>query len=87
MQARRRRQFPVFLEGEGELRLRQVLRRHVIHVLDACKSDRESAAAVLGISRRTLNRMLRRWWPKGLPKRARPSSLSRVPAMSSSTAF
>jgi len=38
-----------------------VERAHVLRVLDAAGGRREVAAKALGISRRTLTRMLQRW--------------------------
>jgi transcriptional regulator with GAF, ATPase, and Fis domain len=41
-------------------------RRHVFRVLAAMKGNREDSARVLGISRRTLTRMIQRWqWKPG----------------------
>ncbi len=49
-------------EASGETEpLAEVERRHVLHVLDLTKGNRQAAAKVLGISRRTLVRMLQRW--------------------------
>ena len=41
-------------------------RRHVFRVLAATKGSREESARTLGISRRTLTRMIQRWhWTPG----------------------
>ncbi len=48
------------------LPLAELERLHVIEALDRCGGNRERAARLLGISRRTLTRMVQRW---GLPKR------------------
>jgi two-component system response regulator HydG len=48
------------------LSLEEVERRHVMRVLDATGGSREEASRILGISRRTLTRMVQRW---GLPPR------------------
>jgi DNA-binding NtrC family response regulator len=41
-------------------------RRHVFRVLGAMNGNREDSARVLGISRRTLTRMIQRWqWKPG----------------------
>jgi len=50
------RQPPVELVSVDE-----VIRRHVIRVLEVCAGDRTTAAYVLGIDRKTLERKLRRW--------------------------
>jgi len=47
-------------EGDGAA-LADVERQHVLRVLDAMGGNRQAAAKVLGISRRTLLRMLQRW--------------------------
>ncbi len=44
-----------------EVALAEVERRHVLRVLDATGGNRQAAAKILGISRRTLLRMLHRW--------------------------
>ncbi len=47
---------------EGPLMpLAEVERRHVLRVLQATRGNREQASRILGISRRTLTRMLQRW--------------------------
>jgi DNA-binding NtrC family response regulator len=48
------------------LSLEEIERRHVMRVLDATGGSREEASRILGISRRTLTRMVQRW---GLPPR------------------
>jgi two-component system response regulator AtoC len=50
----------------GLLSLEEVERRHVMRVLEATGGSREEASRILGISRRTLTRMVQRW---GLPPR------------------
>ena len=41
-------------------------RRHVIRALEAAGGNREVTARLLGISRRTLTRMIQRWgWRPG----------------------
>jgi DNA-binding NtrC family response regulator len=56
---------PVDQEGEsGEpemISLAEVERRHVLRILAATGGSREESARILGISRRTLTRMLQRW--------------------------
>jgi DNA-binding NtrC family response regulator len=54
----------------GLLSLEEIERRHVMRVLQATGGSREEASRILGISRRTLTRMVQRW---GLPPR-RPAS-------------
>ncbi len=53
--------------GETELvTLDELDRRHVFRVLAAMRGNREESARVLGISRRTLTRMIQRWkWSPG----------------------
>ena len=48
------------------LSLEEIERRHVMCVLEATGGSREEASRILGISRRTLTRMVQRW---GLPPR------------------
>ena len=48
-------------DDEAQLTLAQVERRHVLRVLKSTGGNRERAARVLDISRRTLTRMLQRW--------------------------
>jgi len=48
-------------DGAGLLPLADVERQHVLRVLAATGGNREEAARVLRISRRTLTRMLQRW--------------------------
>ncbi|HET7599709.1 MAG TPA: sigma-54 dependent transcriptional regulator [Gemmatimonadales bacterium] len=48
------------------LSLEELERRHVLRVLEATGGSREEASRILGISRRTLTRMVQRW---GLPPR------------------
>jgi DNA-binding NtrC family response regulator len=48
------------------LSLEEIERRHVMRVLEATGGSREEASRILGISRRTLTRMVQRW---GLPPR------------------
>jgi DNA-binding NtrC family response regulator len=43
------------------VKLDEVKRKHVLHVLDACGGHRTEAARRLGIDRKTLGRMLGRW--------------------------
>jgi transcriptional regulator with GAF, ATPase, and Fis domain len=53
--------------GSSELvTLDELDRRHVFRVLAAMKGNREDSARILGISRRTLTRMIQRWhWTPG----------------------
>ncbi|HEY8106490.1 MAG TPA: sigma-54 dependent transcriptional regulator [Gemmatimonadales bacterium] len=48
------------------LSLEEIERRHVLRVLEATGGSREETSRILGISRRTLTRMVQRW---GLPPR------------------
>jgi DNA-binding NtrC family response regulator len=41
--------------------LEEVDRRHVLRVLTAMRGNRDETSRVLGISRRTLSRMIQRW--------------------------
>ena len=52
---------PASLAEPALLPLAEVERRHVLRVLQATRGNRERAARILGISRRTLVRMLHRW--------------------------
>jgi DNA-binding NtrC family response regulator len=53
-------------EPNALLSLEEIERRHVMRVLEATGGSREEASRILGISRRTLTRMVQRW---GLPPR------------------
>ena len=46
--------------------LDEVDRRHVLRVLTAMRGNRDETSRILGISRRTLSRMIQRW---NLPRR------------------
>jgi DNA-binding NtrC family response regulator len=46
--------------------LEEIDRRHVLRVLTAMRGNRDETSRVLGISRRTLSRMIQRW---NLPRR------------------
>jgi DNA-binding NtrC family response regulator len=46
--------------------LEEIDRRHVLQVLTALRGNRDETSRVLGISRRTLSRMIQRW---NLPRR------------------
>ena len=48
-------------EGDLELTLEELERRHVIRMLGVTGGNREETARRLGISRRTLTRMIQRW--------------------------
>ena len=52
---------PMSLSAAPMVPLAQVERQHVLGVLASCGGNRERAAQVLRISRRTLTRMLQRW--------------------------
>ncbi|MEP6572477.1 MAG: sigma-54 dependent transcriptional regulator [Gemmatimonadota bacterium] len=54
------------LPGDETMPLEEIDRLHVIRVLGVTRGNREEAARILGISRRTLSRMVRRW---GIPPR------------------
>ena len=41
--------------------LEEVRRDYVVRLVDACNGNRTEAARILGIDRKTLYRMLRRW--------------------------
>jgi catechol 2,3-dioxygenase-like lactoylglutathione lyase family enzyme len=45
----------------GDLSLESIIHAHVLKVLDLCEGVRTTAAETLGIDRKTLYRMLRRW--------------------------
>jgi len=53
-------------EAERLHSLEEIERRHVLHVLTAMRGNRDETSRVLGISRRTLTRMIQRW---NLPRR------------------
>ncbi len=57
---------PVEEIAPGLLSLEELERRHVMRVLQVTGGSREEASRILGISRRTLTRMVQRW---GLPPR------------------
>ena len=46
--------------------LEEIDREHVLRVLTAMRGNRDETSRVLGISRRTLSRMIQRW---NLPRR------------------
>jgi DNA-binding NtrC family response regulator len=52
--------------GDPHQSLEEVDRRHVLQVLTALRGNRDETSRVLGISRRTLSRMIQRW---NLPRR------------------
>jgi DNA-binding NtrC family response regulator len=45
--------------------LEEVLREHVLHVLEVCGGNGRKAAAILHIDRKTLYSMLHRWRAEG----------------------
>ena len=47
--------------GEPLLPMREVERRHILHVLQATGGNRTEAARILGLDRKTLYRKLRRY--------------------------
>lgn len=51
----------VHSDGVEMISLAELQRRHVLKVLTVMGGRREASARVLGISRRTLSRMLHRW--------------------------
>jgi transcriptional regulator with GAF, ATPase, and Fis domain len=53
-------------EGESLPSLDEVDRRYVLRVLTATRGNRDESSRILGISRRTLSRMIQRW---DLPRR------------------
>jgi len=57
---------PAPLAGATPPSLEEVERLHVQRVLEFTRGNREEASGILGISRRTLTRMIQRW---GLPRR------------------
>jgi DNA-binding NtrC family response regulator len=59
------------------LSLEEIERRHVMRVLEATGGSREEASRILGISRRTLTRMVQRW---GLPARRHAAGFGTAPA-------
>jgi DNA-binding NtrC family response regulator len=59
------------------LSLEEIERRHVLRVLEATGGSREEASHILGISRRTLTRMVQRW---GLPPRRHAGGIGTAPA-------
>ena len=56
-----RRRRPIAPEALALPSLDDVIRDHSLQVLQACGGNRVKAAGVLGIDRKTLYRMLRRW--------------------------
>jgi DNA-binding NtrC family response regulator len=59
------------------LSLEEIERRHVTRVLEVTGGSREEASRILGISRRTLTRMVQRW---GLPARRHAGGFGTAPA-------
>jgi two-component system, NtrC family, response regulator HydG len=57
---------PIAVEPSPLRSLEEVDREHVLRVLGMTGGNREESARILGISRRTLSRMIQRW---GLPRR------------------
>jgi DNA-binding NtrC family response regulator len=53
-------------EAERLQSLEEIERRHVLHVLTVMRGNRDETSRILGISRRTLSRMIQRW---NLPRR------------------
>jgi transcriptional regulator of acetoin/glycerol metabolism len=49
------------LDPSADYSLEHVTRVHVLKVLEACSGVRTTAAHALGIDRKTLYRMLKRW--------------------------
>ncbi len=70
---RRPTRFPVALAADDRRSLDEVGREHVRRVLEACHGHQTNAARALGVDRKTLARMMRRWGiaasvePRALP--------------------